>query len=112
SLTQLSGPAGCVNGQGDDGSGPGTCTTARVPANFQATALAMSPDGHNLYAGAAMISVFDVNADGSLTQPAGADGCVLSADDGCADSPSGPGDHVGIAVAPDGRFVYTVDNYH
>jgi DNA-binding beta-propeller fold protein YncE len=117
SLEQLPGRLGCLSsgpaarkacglGRALKGAGPGVGSRA----------IAISPDGRNVYvaaSGADAIAVFDRNpVTGALTQPQGKGGCVsaplgakLKGTDGC-------GVAVGllapnsVAVSPDGRNVY------
>src|SRR3954469_19170508 len=109
-LTQLSGSAGCVVGSGSHAR---HCATARAlagPGPFVGShALATSPDGNNLYVASAngnAVVVFTLDArTGTLTQPAGAAGCIAAnGADGCATA-SGLAGTNSVAVSPDGRRV-------
>jgi 6-phosphogluconolactonase (cycloisomerase 2 family) len=119
SLSQLAGAAGCVSEDGTDGHG-GVCTTARAGIDFQAMWIVASPDGRTVYAGGTsintIVAVFVRNADGSLTVPAGAAGCVSA--DGtdfvggvCATSPAGAPSSAGMAISADGKFAYVISGY-
>lgn len=114
-LEQLPGRLGCLSsgkaakktcGQGRalKGAGPGVGSRA----------IAISPDGRNVYvaaAGANAIAIFDRNpVTGALTQPQGKRGCVAAVvgnakGDGCglAIGLLGPNS---VQVSPDGRTVY------
>lgn len=98
-LTPKAGAAGCVEQTGQEG-----CTNGRNLLN--PSRLALSPDGTDLYVTGPGISVFDVAADGTLTQKAGAAGCVnTSGGDGCA---TGRGLSIvgGLAFSADGTRAY------
>jgi DNA-binding beta-propeller fold protein YncE len=116
SLEQLPGRLGCLSsgkaakkacGQARalKGAGPGVGSRA----------IAVSPDGHNIYvaaSGSDAIAIFDRNpATGALTQPKGKAGCVAAVI-GQAKGERGCGLAVGligpnsVAVSPDGRNVY------
>lgn len=101
-LTQKPGLAGCVS---DSGAGPCVNGTALVDAE----SVAISPDGLSVYvvsSGSNAVAVFDRAADGTLTQKAGAAGCVWAS----AIGPCAPGDALSdplsVAVSPDGTSVY------
>ena len=112
SLSQAAGAAGCVNELGSDG-----CGISRVSQNVYRTLF--SPDGGTLIAAGyaagdevSGIGVFDVAADGTLSQRAGPRGCLsASGADGsgtagtCATARGvlGP---VGLAGTADGRWLY------
>jgi DNA-binding beta-propeller fold protein YncE len=116
SLEQLPGRLGCLS---SGKAGAKLCARARAldgaGPGVGSRAIAISPDGRNVYvaaAGSDAIAVFDRNrSTGALTQPAGKAGCVasvlghLKGAGGCAlaiglDGPSS------VAVSPDGRNVY------
>jgi sugar lactone lactonase YvrE len=110
-LTQLSGSDGCIVGSGSHAR---HCATARAlagPGAFVGShAVAVSPDGHNLYVAASnanAIVVFTRDAaTGKLTQPGGEAGCVaMGGADGCATTTGLVGPNA-VAVSPDGRSVY------
>jgi DNA-binding beta-propeller fold protein YncE len=110
-LTQLSGAAGCVV---DTSSHAKRCATARAlkgPGPFVGShAVAVSPDGRNLYvasSGSDAITVFtrDLRT-GKLTQPSGTAGCVATGGaEGCG-SANGLDGANSVTVSPDGRSVY------
>lgn len=104
-LTQLRGRTACISG---DGSG-GVCTSGRVL--LQPQSVAVSPDGRNVYVGSELgLAIFarDVQT-GILTQLPGKDGCYThfpGIDDTCR-SAVGIASVWGIAISPDGAYVYT-----
>lgn len=110
-LTQLPGAKGCVAGGSKPAKGCGRARALRGPGAYVGSrALAVSPDGRNLYVASSVsdaITVFRRNQKtGALSQPSGAAGCVaLRGADGCGtavglDAPNS------VAVSPDGRTVY------
>ncbi len=103
-ITQPAGTAGCIseNGVGGCAAGHGI--------HFQIQALAVSPDGKNVYVtSTGSNAVARLNRDtstGALTQPAGAAGCVSETGAGpCADG-HGLKSPRSVAVSPDGKSVY------
>ena len=101
-ITQLSGGRGCVSQRPGGG-----CVVGR--ALNEPTSVAVSPDGTHVYVTGRRfpsgLAVFDRAADGSLTQPAGAAGCVThrgAFDCGAARALASPEE---VAVSPDSRFV-------
>jgi DNA-binding beta-propeller fold protein YncE len=104
-LTQLASTAGCVS---ETGSGP--CADGR--ALDGANAVAVSPDGKNVYVASTAsdaVARFNRNATtGTLTQPAAATaGCVSETGAGpCADGRALM-DASSVAVSADGKSVYT-----
>src|ERR1700722_13867390 len=111
SVLQLPGPSGCLV---DRSQARSRCTRVRAlggPAPFlRSHALAISPDGRNVYVASSRshaIAVFTRNSHtGALSQRSGTAGCVaLAGASGCARA-------VGLAVpnslvvSPDGRNVY------
>jgi DNA-binding beta-propeller fold protein YncE len=109
-LTQLAGKAGCLVDRSARGHG---CEVARAlagPGPFRGSrAIAVSPDGRNVYVAASKsdaIAVFRPRSSGGLAQPTGAGGCVAAGGaDGCATAIGLDGPN-SIAVSPDGRNVY------
>ena len=110
-LTQLSGLHGCLV---DRAGPPGGCAKARAlkgPGPFLGSrAIAISPDGRNVYvasSGSDAIAVFARNArTGTLTQSNGAAGCIAAGGaSGCASAVGLDGPN-SVAVSPDGRNVY------
>lgn len=105
-LTQLPGTAGCVNEDGRNGCADGHSLD-------DANAVAVSPDGKNVYVAADLpshaVTAFQRDTTtGELTQlpPSGTAGCVSqSGSEGCIDG-KGLGQPVGVAVSPDGKNVY------
>ena len=106
-LTQKAGTAGCIS---DSGSA-GDCADGNALDGV--TAVAVSPDGANVYVtadGASndAVAIFDRNATtGALTQKAGTAGCVSEFGTGgtCANGTALEGAS-SITVAPDGENVY------
>ncbi len=120
-LEQLPGRLGCLSsgqaskkvcgkGRALKGAGPGVGSRA----------IAISPDGRNVYVASALsdaIAVFDRNpVTGALTQPKGKAGCVASAVGQAKGSAQGCGLAIGldgansVAVSPDGRNVYATSH--
>jgi DNA-binding beta-propeller fold protein YncE len=111
-LKQLGGRAGCLSWQKHRG-----CAQAR--ALESASDLAVSPDGRSVYVASFSfasdhdaIAVFRRNrASGQLRQLPGKAGCIAKrAVEGCArgralDNP------ISVAVSPDGRNVYSIQNF-
>lgn len=112
-LGQAAGAAGCVNMDGAESCGAGRLTDAVYGLQF-------TPDGRELFAASygdgianhSGIAVFDVGADGALTQRGGGAGCYS---DSGADNTSAPGTctaargilgPVGFALSPDNGFLY------
>ena len=105
-LSQSAGAAGCVNVDGGDG-----CGTSRITdSTYQTT---FTPDGRTLFAAAygksdpnkSGVSIFDVAADGTLTQRAGAAGCLTDVGGSCT-AARGVAGATGFTIAPGGRFAY------
>jgi DNA-binding beta-propeller fold protein YncE len=110
-LKQLPGVDGCIVGSGSKAR---TCATARAlagPGPFVGShAVAVSPDGRNVYVAASdanAVVVFARDAStGRLTQADGAAGCIaLGGADGCASATALTGPNA-VVVSPDGRTVY------
>jgi hypothetical protein len=112
-LTQKTGIAGCIN----DGATNG-CASGR--ALDGAYAIRITPDGHTLFVTAQNsggVAVFRVNADGTLTQPAGSAGCVtLTGADSAGASTCATGraleEAYGDVLSPDGRTLYVSELGH
>src|ERR1700733_4257513 len=98
SLLQLAGSSGCLVDRSKTGSGCTPVRALRGPAPILGShALAISPDGRNVYvasSGSHAIAVFTRNRrTGALSQTTGAAGCIaLAGANGCARA-------VGLAVA-------------
>ena len=119
SLTQLASPNNCIAQTGSTS----TCGTKTANGLQFAEALAISPDGKNVYAvgedssSVGAVAEFARNADGSLTQLASPDNCIgenSTQTDGtlstCGTS-TGHGlfNPVAVTVSPDGSSVYVAD---
>jgi DNA-binding beta-propeller fold protein YncE len=100
-------PAGCI---GNSGTGPPSCIGADGLAG--AAAIAVSPDGHNVYVAAhdsGAVVVFARNpATGALTS-AGCIGDTVNGPPSC-NSADGLFGAAGIAVSPDGHNVYVASD--
>jgi DNA-binding beta-propeller fold protein YncE len=111
-LTQLSGSSGCVVGQ--SATSRAGCTVVRAlngPGPFLGSrAVAVSPDGRNVYVAASdakAIAVFARDArTGALRQRSGTAGCIaVGGSGGCARGRSLTGPN-SVAVSGDGKTVY------
>ncbi|HEX4668438.1 MAG TPA: YncE family protein [Solirubrobacterales bacterium] len=110
-LVQLPGPSGCLVDRSVTRS---PCARARAleePAPLLGSrAVAVSPDGRNLYVASAAsdaIAVFNRDArSGRLTQPKGAAGCIAAKGAGGCAPAIGLNGPNSVAVSPDGRNVY------
>ncbi len=110
-LSQLPGARGCIV---DESKAAGSCASARAldePGPFMGSnALALSPDGRNLYVASSKsdaIAVFSRNKrTGNLKQAGGKGGCIATGGaDGCATAIGLDGPN-SVAVSPDGVNVY------
>jgi uncharacterized repeat protein (TIGR01451 family) len=102
-LTQKAGTDGCVDEVG-------TVFCADGEALDQASGVTVSPDGKSVYVasqGSGAVAVFDRAANGTLTQKAGAAGCISETGNGgaCADGKALVTAN-SVTVAPDGASVY------
>lgn len=110
-LTQLTGLDGCAT---ETGTG-GQCRD--VYAVNQPWAIALDPDGNNVYVaskGANAITVFTRDpGTGALTQAPGTNGCVSADGTGgaCEDAAGELAAPNGLVVSPDGRFLYSVSYF-
>ena len=108
---QLPGARGCVADRSAPGGGCGTVRALQGPAPLLGSrAIALSPDGKNLYvasSGSDAIAVFLRNPrTGVLTQGKGVAGCIAAKGaDGCATAVGLDGPN-SVAVSPDGANVY------
>jgi DNA-binding beta-propeller fold protein YncE len=115
SLEQLPGRLGCLS---SGKAAAKACGKARAlkgaGPGVGSRAIAISPDGRNVYvaaSGADAIAVFDRNpVTGALTQPQGKKGCVASMVGKAKGDECGPAIGLiapnSVAVSPDGRTVY------
>jgi len=111
-LTQLSGPRGCIVNRAAKGAGD--CARARAldgPGPFMGSrAIALSPNGRHVYvasSGSDAIAIFSRDPKtGALTQPTGKGGCIAAKGaDGCA-AAIGLDEPNSVAVSADGKNVY------
>jgi 6-phosphogluconolactonase (cycloisomerase 2 family) len=114
-LTQKTGATGCVTDTGKDNTGASTCAAGRVLAG--AYPLVVAPNGRTLYVGARTdggVSVFRIEANGSLAQLAGTAGCVTETGQDQNHNPCALGRglaHIyGATLSPDGRTLYGADD--
>ena len=107
-LTQRVGKAGCIS---PDGTG-GQCDVNRLVGGFGG-AMAISPDGKQLYAlGGGGVVVFDILAGGALLAKPGKDGCITN--DGsdfntpgvCTDARGMQGPLGDLQLSPGGKTLY------
>jgi DNA-binding beta-propeller fold protein YncE len=105
-LRQLPGRRGCI---GHEGAGP--CGSARALA--RPSAVAVSPDGRNVYVTASAsgaLAVFARNRKtGAIRQLAGANGCVSQRPGGGCAAGRALNEPVAVTVSPDGAHVYVAN---
>jgi hypothetical protein len=112
-LTQKSGKAGCVTGDGDDDTGASTCTVGRVTEGT--FPLLVTPNGKWLYdTGFEGFSTFRIDSSGGLSQESGTNGCMTKDgkdNNGASTCAIGRAvdDPYGGAISPDGRSLYISD---
>jgi DNA-binding beta-propeller fold protein YncE len=110
-LTQLAGARGCLAGGSKRPSGCGAARALEGPGPFMGSrAIAISPDGRNVYVASSRSDAIAVFArdpqTGALRQPPGTGGCIAAKGaDGCAAAVglNGPNS---LAISPDGRNLY------
>ena len=110
-LTQKAGTAGCITNDGLDDTGASTCAVGRVTRGT--FPLLVAPNGQTLYNmdGHIGFSMFHINADGTLTQLSGTDGCVtIDGKDNTGASTCATGRAInspyGGVISPDGGTLY------
>jgi 6-phosphogluconolactonase (cycloisomerase 2 family) len=115
-LTQKAGTAGCITNNGNDNTGASTCAVGRqADGNYP---ILIAPNGATLYnvdGNQGGLSVFHINADGTLTQLSGTAGCVtINGKDTTGASTCAVGRAVnslyGGALSPDGNTLYLSSN--
>jgi 6-phosphogluconolactonase (cycloisomerase 2 family) len=107
-LKQLAAPNDCIS------EGGAICGTPSGRALNGPGALAVSPDGKNVYVASAIsdaVAVFSRDAsNGRLTQLAGSAGCIVNGPStdvvGCDNTGRALNAAQGLSVSPDGKFVY------
>jgi DNA-binding beta-propeller fold protein YncE len=106
-LTPKASPDHCVN---DSGPVNNDCADGN---HVEPLKLAISADGKNLYAASYAegendaVDVFDINADGTITQKAGVAGCfTATGSSGACSAVPGLGSPTDVAVTPDGQSVF------
>jgi DNA-binding beta-propeller fold protein YncE len=128
SLTQLASPNNCIeeNPSGDGTQAPEGCGTNTGHGLGSGGALAVSPDGANVYAGATgddcnspchnAVAEFARNVGGSLTQLASPDNCIEEAQGATGDCGNTTGHGLssgsppGVAISPGADSVYVTGN--
>ena len=90
-----------------------TCGDQSAHGIFFPFALAVSPDGQNVYAADAdgeAVAAFQRNGNGSLSQPGGRSDCIADRNaesSDCSNSAFGIGGATSVIVSPDGTSVYS-----
>jgi DNA-binding beta-propeller fold protein YncE len=115
-LSELPGPGGCVLQVSDSGSS-GTCNPGGAISD--GNAIALSPDGQNVYVTSsddnAVVAIARDPSTGTIQQLDGAAGCIQSMVVLPAGRACTPGRRLqganGVAVSDDGRFVYASTNF-
>jgi DNA-binding beta-propeller fold protein YncE len=99
-LTQAPGPAGCISQGGTEG-----CTSGRTLRAL--LSVVVSPDGRHVYAAAtgSLANLDRDRASGTLTQPAGPEGCVSETTPRCRRARSA-NDVTWISLSPNGKHLY------
>jgi DNA-binding beta-propeller fold protein YncE len=111
SLSQPGGAGNCLQEHGVNPLSHGAdCNPESANGLSFPNSAAISPDGRNVYVGASStIAEFAVNADGSLTQLAGANNCIEEHGGTDCNTETGVGlrSVVSLDVSPDGHNVYS-----
>jgi DNA-binding beta-propeller fold protein YncE len=110
-LTQLRGARGCLVGGSKSHPGCGGARALKGPGPFLGSrAIAVSPDGKNVYVASSRsnaIAVFARNArSGVLRQPQGTYGCVAAKGAGGCGGAVGLYGPNSVALSPDGHYLY------
>ena len=110
SLTQLPGDSGCI-AENAPRAGMSDCPNQTGYGLLFPTALAVSPDGNNVYVADQLgMAVTDLTRapDGALSEPDGAGDCLSETGSGgeCTSSATGLSDVQSVTVSPDGGNVY------
>ena len=113
-LTPISGND-CLAEQGSDECNAGSADNNNADGLEFPDALAVSPDGNNVYVAdrdaEAVTALTRSSLDGSLSEPGGPADCIQDQNEGdsgqCSNEGTGISEVMGVAVSPDGDNVYT-----